>query len=75
MPDNGHHHKSTLMAQGLAEMAQSFVNQNANSSEPNSLLQTCLFCQHTHYMYSETSHALAQRPLGLSCVFLVQNAK
>ena len=31
MPDNGQHHKSTLMAQGLAEMAQSIVNQNANS--------------------------------------------
>ena len=34
MPDNGEHHKSTLMAQGLGEMAQSLVNQNANSTGP-----------------------------------------
>ena len=32
MPVNGQHHKSALMAQGLAEMAQSLVNQNADSS-------------------------------------------
>ena len=32
MPDNGQHHKSTLMAQGLAEMIQLLVNQNADSS-------------------------------------------
>ena len=32
MPDNGQHHKSMLMPQGLAEMAQLLVNQNAESS-------------------------------------------
>ena len=32
MPDNGQHYKSMLMAQGLAEMTQSLVNQIADSS-------------------------------------------